>query len=136
MRPTQGQIAMAQSSDETGSPAVQIHYIKTDTYREIPCHGVIGGPTPQGQLWVSLYSERPPIPRSVTLPGSPVPGQPNAITVDEKTAVPVAIETRKGIVRTIEVTTYLDLDGAKRLLDWLQANIQRMEVIQHAKPRS
>jgi hypothetical protein len=127
---------MAQSSDESGSPVVQIHYIKTDGYREVPCHGVIGGPTPQGQLWLSLYSERPPIPRSVTLPGSHVPGQPNAVAVDEKTAVPVAVDARKGLVRTIEVTTYLDLDGAKRLQDWLQGQIQHLEsVIQQTKPK-
>jgi hypothetical protein len=125
---------MAQSSDESDSPVVQIHYIKTDGYREIPCHGVIGGPTPQGQLWLSLYSERPPIPRSVSLQGSRVPEHPGAVTVDEKTAVPVAVDARKGLVRTIEVTTYLDLDGAKRLLDWLQGQIQQLEAnIQQTK---
>jgi hypothetical protein len=118
---------MAENSDGAKDPHVQMHYIKTDGYREVPCHGVIGGPTPQGLLWMSLYAERPPIPRSVTFQGERVAGDPNAVRLNEKDAKPISVDTRTGVVRTIEVTTYLDLTGAKRLIDWLQTNVQKME---------
>src|SRR5215470_14835420 len=40
---------------------LQFNYIKGPTYREIPCDGVLGGRTPHGLLWMSIYSERTPI---------------------------------------------------------------------------
>lgn len=118
---------MTEDSNSPGPPVLQIHYLKTANYREVPCHGVIGGVTPQGQLWMSLYTERHPIPRTVTLPGTLVPGQPGAVRVDEKLVKPISVDTRAGIVRTIEVSTYLDLDGARRLVEWLRTRVEQME---------
>jgi hypothetical protein len=46
---------------------IQFHYIKGPDYREAACHGVIGGPTPAGKVWLAFFSERGPIPRVVEL---------------------------------------------------------------------
>ena len=53
------------NADKTQAGKLQFHYIKGPNYRETPCHGAIGGVTPQKKIWMTLFSERGPIPRVV-----------------------------------------------------------------------
>ena len=101
------------------------HYIKAPEYREISVNGAIGGPTPHGDISMSLFGERYPIPRIVEYA---VPGKPGEqITFDEGAAQPVNVETRQGVIRHIEVTAYMGLDMAKRLHGWLGKQIEMLE---------
>lgn len=104
---------------------VQFHYIKSPSYREVACHGVFGGPTPQGLLWVSLFSERGPIPRIVEYSIEGKPG--DVIEFSEATAAPTHIESRAGVIRHVEISTYLDHETAKKLHHWLGQQIATLE---------
>ena len=42
---------------------VVLDYIKGQFFRVVHADGIIGGSTPQGQLHIAFYSERPPIPK-------------------------------------------------------------------------
>lgn len=104
---------------------VQFHYIKSPDYREVACHGALGGQTPQKLIWMSLFSERTPIPRVVEYTLKGVPGE--EVEFSEATAVPTHVETRAGIIRSVEVSAYLDLETAKRVHGWLGEQIALLE---------
>jgi hypothetical protein len=118
------------ANDLKGSPQIanlQFNYIKSPQYREVACHGAIGGATPQGGIWMSLYAERTPIPRVVEW-DVPKPEGGDTIRFDETAAGPPSrIETRHGVIRHIEVTVYMDLEMAKRLHLWLSTHIANLE---------
>jgi hypothetical protein len=106
---------------------LQFNYIKGPGYREVACHGAIGGTTPQGKIWMSLFAERPPIPRIVEF-DLPKPASPNEpVLFEEQKATPGRVESRQGVIRHIECTVYMDLDTAKRIHEWLGNNIQITE---------
>jgi len=86
---------------------LQFHYIKSPDYREIACHGALGGPTPQKVIWMSLFSERFPIPRVVEYEINGEPGQ--QVMLDEAALKPSSIESRAGVIRHVEVSAYLTL---------------------------
>jgi hypothetical protein len=86
---------------------LQFHYIKGPNYHEVPCHGAIGGVTPQGKIWMSLYSERTPLPRVVEFE-VPAPSPNNTfVKFQEGSASPISIEARQGVIRHVESTVYL-----------------------------
>lgn len=113
--------------DQTSNTTSRLafHYIKSPSYREIACHGALGGPTPQKLIWMSLFSERLPIPRVVEFD---VSGEVGAeVMFDESTAKPAYVESRTGVIRHVEVSAYLDIDAAKRLHKWLSDQISQIE---------
>jgi hypothetical protein len=113
------------SADDTphNVPAVpetiSFSYIKSRAFRVIHVDGAIGGPGPRGSLYVSVFSERLPIPQEQTYrltDGSQLGDE----IVDER-------KTRKGIVREVEAALVIDLQTAKNLLQWLAKNIAIVE---------
>ena len=112
-------------ADKTQTVKLQFHYIKSPDYREIACHGAIGGVTPQNKIWMALFSERVPIPRVVEFD---VPASEGAETIkfNEATAVASHTEGRSGVIRHVEFSSYLDLDVAIRLHTWLGERIAEM----------
>jgi hypothetical protein len=107
---------------------LQFHYIKGPEYRELLCDGAIGGVTPSGRrICISFYAERGPIPRVVEFEVDAPEGEGHPIPFDETGMKPSRIETREGVVRHIESTVYIDIDVAKRLVDWLNARISESE---------
>lgn len=106
-------------------PTVDINYIKSHDFREVACDGVVGGPTPNGKLWLSFYTERLPLPRVVRyalIPG----GQAGEFSVD--TSNPgVPLESRGGIVRNVELGLYLSVETAEHLRDWLERHIKEIK---------
>jgi hypothetical protein len=106
---------------------LQFHYIKSPDYREFSCDGVIGSLTPTGQkICLSVYGERAPIPRVVEYSVQAEEGG-KVVGFDERTAMPSHVETRQGVIRNVEASIYLEIEAARRLVDWLQARIVEFE---------
>jgi hypothetical protein len=104
---------------------LQFHYLKSPDYREVTCHGVIGGVTPNGkQVCASVFSERAPIPRMVQYE---VDAKDGVIQFEEAKAVPSSTEARQGVIRHVEYTMYFDLDMARNFRKWLDERIKTME---------
>ena len=114
-----------QETAASSTARMQFHYIKSPDYREVACHGALGGPTPQRLIWMSLFSERTPIPRVVEYAVEGIPGQ--EVTFIESAVQPTHVETRAGIIRHVEVSAYLDIETAKRVHIWLGEQIAILE---------
>jgi hypothetical protein len=119
-------------ADESKTPdTLQFHYIKSPNYREIACHGVIGNPNPSGKIWVAFYAERSPIPRVVEYSMPSVTEGQTTVQFNEVTAgAPISIESRRGVIRHVEFTAYLDLEVAERLQKWLGDRIAQIRETQ------
>jgi hypothetical protein len=109
---------MNQDTSAPTTAKIEFHYLKSPDYREVACHGVIGGNTPQGKIWMSFFAERPPIPRVVQFDVPSVPGA-TVVQFDEGAATPTHVETRNGLIRHIEISTYMDVEIATRVHKWL-----------------
>src|SRR5947207_682753 len=108
---------MADEPETAGAPPVklQLHYIKGPNYREVPCHGAIGGVTAQGKLWIALYAERYPLPRVVEYEvPAPPPGS-IFVGLNERESKPTYVDSRQGIIRHVEFSAYLDIEAAQRI---------------------
>lgn len=113
--------------EDIGVPTttLAINYLKAATYKEAACHGTIGGPTPGGKIFLALYAERGPVPRTVEYL-VPVPEGAEAVAFNEAEATPSFIDGRQGFVRNLEAGFYLDVDMAERLADWLMIQVHKV----------
>jgi hypothetical protein len=86
-------------------PKVRFDYIKSPQFRVVHVDGAYGGITPRGQLFISLYSERLPIPTAIVHQLNPN-GQLGDEILSER-------ETRKGVVREVEIGLQFDIRGCQ-----------------------
>jgi hypothetical protein len=99
----------------TDKTTVEFHYIKSNEFRVVHVDGAMGGITPAGLIFVSLYSERPAIPQVMV----------HEVT-EEGQIGPERLEERvgkKGVVREIEVGATMSLETAINFVKWLQDRI-------------
>lgn len=110
-------------ADET-QQAIDIHYIKSNAFREAACDGALGGGTPSGKLWIGFYTERNPLPRIVR--HQLVPIGPDTFGIDPAEPGTV-LDSRAGVVRNLEFGLYLTLDTARQLHEWLGRQLEAAE---------
>ena len=89
------------------SPRVNFDYIKSQNFRVIHMDGALGGLTPNGHIHMSLYSERPPIPRRMVYPLAE--GQLGEEIKDERV-------TRDAIVREVDIDVMMTIEGGGKSL--------------------
>jgi hypothetical protein len=94
--------------------SVTLNYIKSNYFRVIHADGAIGGFTPKGEMFVSLYNERPPLP-DVTVQAIEN-GQLGAEILEQRRGT-------EGILREVEVGVVMDVNVAKALVAWLTERI-------------
>ena len=102
------------SGNGEASPRVNFDYIKGQQFRVIHADGAIGGLTPNGHIHMSLYSERPPIPRRMvfTIEGSRLGNELLAERV-----------VRDAIVREVDIDVIMTVDVAESLVTWLTEKV-------------
>lgn len=100
---------------------VDINYAQSGGFREVACDGVMGGPTPNGKVWLGFYTERFPLPRvtrhSLTRTAS------GASVIESPANV---VESSEGIVRTLEFGVFLSREEAEHLTGWLASALKTM----------
>jgi hypothetical protein len=101
------------SSESVSDQNVTFHYIKNSGFRVVHIDGAIGSLTPRGYIHAALYSERMPIPKSVTQP----------IMEGGNLGNPIEQDIRAGVVREVEVGLLLDRPAAESLRNWLETQI-------------
>lgn len=109
------------SEEDRKQPRVVYHFIKGNHFRVVAADGAWGGVTPNGDLSVSFYNERFPIPTKVThqITGLKL----GAEIVGER-------EAKDGIVREFEVAVHLKPVAARALLNWLTEKLGELEHLQ------
>jgi hypothetical protein len=99
----------------TDKATVEFHYIKGNAFRVVHVDGAMGGITPAGLIFVSLYSERPAIPQ-IMVHDVTETGQIGPERSEERVS-------KKGIVREIEVGATMSVETAANFVKWLQDRI-------------
>ena len=98
---------------------IRFHYLKSQFFRVIHADGAYGGMTPHGEIFVSVFSERPPIPTMMV----------NRLDDGGRLGDEIREErqSRDGIVREAEVGLTLSVEVAKSLIEWLQQKVEEAE---------
>lgn len=111
---------------DTSEESVQFRYIKSEYFRVIHANGAWGGLTPQAEIHMVIFSERPAIPDAIV----------HAITDDGRLGKEIASKGEGGAVRECEVDVVLSYATSKALLAWLNGHVQQLEsVIREAKEK-
>lgn len=98
----------------------KFHYIKSATCADIPVHGAFGGINPvTGQVVMSVFSERSPIPKSIVYEAGPDGEQGEHR------------EGLDGMVRSVNAVMYFDINVAMALHQWLG---QKIDVFREQHP--
>jgi hypothetical protein len=103
-------------SDST-PPTVKFHYIKSNLFRVVHADGAYGGLSPTGDIFFSLFSQRPPIP-TLTVQGVKESGELGDEILENRT-------TRDGIVREMEVGITMRPEVAEGVVKFLQEKIEQ-----------
>jgi hypothetical protein len=101
------------------NPRLKFHFHKSTAFRVVHADGAWGGLTPRLDVFMTFYSERPPIPQVIVheITDRGLLGQ----------EVRSEREAKDGIIREAEVGVTMDLSVAKSLVAWLQEKIREAE---------
>lgn len=102
------------SDDEPRS--VTFHYIKSNFFRVIHADGAWGGITPRGNLQVSFWNERAPIPKQLT----------QEIDAGNRLGEEIGRKSRQGIVREVEAEIVMSLECAEVFLEWFDGKVREL----------
>ena len=79
--------------------------------------GAVGSPTPKGDIHITFYLERAPIPVKVT----------HEIRSEGTLGGIVASEGKTGIIRELQLGVIMDLSCASAVRDWLSERILEIQ---------
>lgn len=96
---------------------VKFHYLKANDFRVVHMDGVFGGLSPTGDIFMSIFSQRPPIPQ-ITVQPVKENGELGDELIEERTV-------KEGIVREIEVGIAVRPEIAQTLIKWLQEKVDQ-----------
>lgn len=103
------------SSEEANE--IEFHYVKSNFFRVLHITGAFGGVTPQLNIHMNVFGDRPPIPKMIV----------QAITPENRIGSETRRDSRVGIVREVEADIVLDIDTAKALVEWLNTKISMLD---------
>ena len=113
---------LAMSDSRTATPAapetIKFTYIKSSSFRVIHVDGAVAGASPGG-LFISLYSERTPIPQQ----------QGFEVNADHRlgSEIEALRVTREGIVREVEAGLVISFDAAVALAELLDRLVKTLK---------
>lgn len=104
----------------SGAVRVKYHVVKSTQFRVIHADGVWGGATPHGNISISFFNERLPIPQLMELEYAP-----------GKSAVEVlsARVAKQGVIREVETCVIMGINEAREFREWLDMRIKELEVL-------
>lgn len=100
------------SAEKGKKQTMDVHYLKTGSYRTFHVDGLFGGITPSGKIYTELYIQRYPTPKIITHEIK------DSVMGDEINRV-----GKEGIIREIEAGMVMDVEIAKIFRDWLSKKI-------------
>ncbi len=103
------------------SPAeVVFDYIKNPNFRVTHVDGCIGSVTPTGNIHMSVFAERPALPRQIRF----------AVNEDGSLGneVPNSRDTRDGIVREMDFDMVMSPETAQSIAKWLLEKVEESNI--------
>ncbi len=109
-------------TEEKSPENLKFDFIKSEQFRVIHADGVLGGVTPRLKIFMSIWSERPPIPQRVV----------HSINADGTMGAEIAdqrVIRDSDVVREVEAGVVMDIGLARAVVLWLQDKIKTAEEI-------
>jgi hypothetical protein len=107
-------------------PEITFGYVKGNGFRILRTEGAWGGITPKQEIFMALWSERPPIPDVVRM----------SVT-DDGTILPQERPDHKSeptnVVREVEVGLSFDKATAVTFINWLKDRVEELDKIETLK---
>lgn len=100
--------------DEPKPDTIAFHFEKVPNYATHHADGVLGGETPSGDIFLSFFVERPPIPKYIE----------HEVLPDGRLGDVVGYDSREGIYREIQTGIVMSRTAALALLDRLIALLE------------
>jgi len=98
---------------------LQVDFRRSASFRIVHADGVWGGVTPQAKVYMTFFSETPPLPEAMAY----------SLSADGTVLGEVRAERRGSTnpTREVEVGVVMDLNVAKSFLKWLDEKIKWIE---------
>lgn len=96
---------------------ITFHYLKSNNFIIHHIDGIYGGVTPKGFIGINFFSERFPIPKTVT----------QELIDGKQLGKEISIETKEGVIRQVECGVVMNIDTAKSIYKWLERQIIEYE---------
>lgn len=112
---------VAAEAGDAPTDRVAFDYIKGQLFRVIRADGVIGSVTPNGNIHMAFYSERPAIPRRLIHRLTPGGGLGELL--------PTETVSRGSIVRELEADLFVTVEVAEILRKWLEQRIKEASIL-------
>ncbi len=109
-------------SNQKSEEVIIFEYIKSNFFRVVHADGAIGGVTPEGNLHLAFFSDRPAIPKMQVFKRNPDGSLGNIL--NEHTVV------RPGIIREMDVDIVISREAARSLVSWLNQNLEMLDANQ------
>jgi hypothetical protein len=103
--------------ESTPPSKIRFHYEKGRLFRVLHVDGVLGGITPTRNIFVSLYSQRAPLPKVVDQTFAP-----DGTLTDE-----VVVEGKTGVFREMEIGLVVTAAVAKEIARFLNEQAKLLE---------
>lgn len=111
---------MTQNKDK-----INFHYIKSNNFRVVHADGVFGGLTPSGDIFASIFSQRPAIPNLTV----------NQIKENGELGPEIERVSKDGIIRELEVGLAMRPETAEQLIKWLQERVTEFRKLQEIQQK-
>jgi hypothetical protein len=98
---------------------VEIHYLKTPSYRTYHVDGIFGGPTPTGMIYVEFFVQRQVTPQVIR----------QKVMPDGTLGDEISREGKSGIIREVEAGMVMDVNTALLFKEWLEKNIKAIQEV-------
>ena len=107
---------MSKNAEETldNMNQIEFHYLKTNNYRSFHVDGAYGGITPNGNIYMELFLERAPTPKSVL----------HEFDEDGSLGKELSRQSKTGLIREVEAGLVLNLATAEAIEKWLAEKIE------------
>lgn len=99
---------------KTSPKTLEIHYVKTSSYRTFHADGFYGGVTPMGKMYLEVFLDRHATPQIVK----------HNMEEPGKLGAEIERTGKKGTIRQIEAGIIFDVNIAESLIVWLQQKVQ------------
>jgi hypothetical protein len=96
---------------------IEVHYLKTPNYRSYHVDGVLGGITPAGTLYIELFLQRWPTPKSIL----------HEVNDDGTLGKELGRDSKTGLIREVEAGLTMDLAAAEVIHGWLGEKIKLLK---------
>jgi len=98
---------------------IKFHFNKSHLFRVIKIHGAWGGLSPRGEIQMNIFSERLPLPDSIT----------QEVTDGGLGKIVEQVGTTAGIVREVEAAITMTPDVARKVAEWLTNKVEQFEAL-------